>query len=378
MIPIVHKASASPSQRQEEPHGQTIASQVRTPPDRFFFADASPCDDADKLARWWDHAGLDRLGELVPVLLAQSIELSSARLEMERAVAASDPGDPAEAGGGIEAAMHSAIGAMADFQRTTAALIARFSSTYVSLLILRERLLNTDHSIALHQSIANNLSSARNDATERDRISLSASSPIAELHALRETLQGEKNTTVVALSECLCETPDITLTRLQSHALPAGMAPTPGIGTPSELYSRRADLISLHHLLRLKEIRAGCDDIEVRLARLAYEQGRLLARSAVDRAISRLCALKSALTPARACAANADARARLAQQEMRKGNCSADAVSYAHVIRFNKNDREIEIRGETYLALIQLFEALGGGWESGAFMSGEIAADAAA
>lgn len=377
MIPTPHMTDASLEAYEEAP-AQATALPACAMPARFFFAADASSSDEHVLARWWNHAGLDQLGELVPVLLTQSIELSKARLEMERTVAAADPGDSKKEDGTVEMAMHAVISAMADFQRTSSALIASFSSVYVRYLILSERLLNTEHSIALHRSIASGLSSGRNKLSERERADLVAPSPIAELHALRETLRGERNAALLTLSECLGETPDITLARLQGHVLPASMASTPELGSPVELPLRRADLVSLHHLMRSKEVPADRNDIEVRMARLAYEQGCLLARSSVDRALNRLSAAKSALIPARACAADADARARIAQHEMRKGDGGLDAVTYFHVTRFNKNDREIEIRGETYLALIQLFEALGGGWESEAFMSVELAAEDAA
>lgn len=359
--------------------GRKSAGATATATPRFYFSPGNACEcDESLLARWWEHAGLDDLGKLIETFLAQSIELSRARIEMEQRVAM------CAASGGVgselplEPAMHSLISHMAEFQHARASAIAKLSATYVRFLILSERLQNTEHSIALHQSIADRRSHERSDGGERNHAGRSSSSPIAELHAFRETLNGDLNAALLALSEQLCEPANITRARVDGHCLPASMASIPNVGSPDALASRRPDLVALEHCVLRQENGGDSARLDLRLAQLDYEQACVAAIVAVDQALNRIVTATASLVPARACAANADANARAAQAELRKGNSGIEAVSYAHIARFNFNDREIVLRGETYLALIQLFQALGGGWESEDFMLGETSAEGAA
>lgn len=370
--------SAGPSENRLGDDGK-IAGAVATATPRFYFspADAGRCDES-LLARWWEHAGLDGLGKLVEAFLAQSIDLSRARIEMEQRVALCAASADGNSGPSLEPAMHSLISHMAEFQHVRANAIAKLSATYVRFLILSERVRNTEHSIALHQSIADRRSHERGDGGERNHAGRTSSSPIAELHAFRETLNGELNAALLALSEQLCEPTNITRVRVDGHFLSANMASVPDVGSPDALASRRPDLVALEHCVLRQENGGDSAHLELRLAQLNYEQACVAAIAAVDQAINRIVTATASLVPARACAANADANARAAQADLRKGNSGIEAVSYAHVARFNFNDREIVIRGETYLALVQLFQALGGGWESEDFMLGETPAEGAA
>jgi outer membrane protein TolC len=359
-------------------HDGKTAGAVATATPRFYFSPSSAgeCNES-LLARWWEHTGLDGLDELVEAFLAQSIDLSRARIEMEQKVAIC----VASGSGGappLEPAMHSLISHMAEFQDVRGNAIAKLSATYVRFLILAERIQNTEHSIALHQSIADRRSHERSDGGERNHAGRSSSSPIAELHAFRETLNGDRNAALLALSEQLCEPASITRARVDRYRLPANMASVPNVGSPAALASRRPDLVALEHCVLRQENGGGSVHLELRLAQLNYEQACVAAITSADQAINRIVTATASLVPARACAANADANARAAQAELRGGNGSREAVSYAHVARFNFNDREIVIRGETYLALVQLFQALGGGWESENFMLGETSAEGAA
>jgi outer membrane protein TolC len=370
--------SAGPSENGLGDDGKTAgAVAIATP--RFYFSpgNAGECDES-VLARWWEHAGLDGLGKLVEAFLAQSIDLSRARMEMEQRVAMCAASADGRSESSLEPAMHSLISHMAEFQDIRVNVIAKLSATYVRFLILSERIRNTEHSIALHQSIADRRSHERSDGGERNHAGRSPSSPIAELHAFRETLNGDLNAALLALSEQLCEPASITCARIDGHCLPANMASAPNVGSPAALASRRPDLMALEHCVLRQENGGDSAHLELRLAQLNYEQACVAAITAVDHAINRIITATASLVPARACAANADANARAAQADLRRGNSSMEAVSYAHVARFNFNDREIVIRGETYLALVQLFQALGGGWESEDFMLGETSAEGAA
>lgn len=370
--------SAGPSGNGLGDDGKTAgAVAIATP--HFYFSPGNAGEyDESVLAGWWEHTGLDGLGKLIEAFLAQSIDLSRARIEMEQRVAMCAASTDGRSESSLELAMHSLISHMAEFQDVRANAIAKLSATYVRFLILSERIRNTDHSIALHQSIADRRSHERSDGGERNHAGRSSSSPIAELHAFRETLNGDRNAALLALSEQLCEPASITRARVDRHCLPANMASAPNVGSPAALASRRPDLVALEHcVLRQQHGRDGAH-LELRLAQLNYEQACVAAITSVDQAINRIVTATASLVPARACAANADANARAAQAELRGGNGSMEAVSYAHVARFNFNDREIVIRGETYLALVQLFQALGGGWESENFMLGETSAEGAA
>lgn len=370
--------SAGPSENRFGDDVKTAgAVAIATP--RFYFSpgNARECDEG-VLARWWEHAGLEGLDELVEAFLAQSIDLSRARIGMEQKVAMCAVSASGGDGPPLEPAMHSLISHMAEFQDVRANAIAKLSATYVRFLTLSERVRNTEHSIALHQSIADRRSHERSDGGERNHAGRSPSSPIAELHAFRETLNGDLNAALLALSEQLCEPANVTRARVDGYCLPANMASAPDVGSPAALASRRPDLLALEHCVLRQENGGDSAHLELRLAQLSYEQACVAAITAVDHAINRIVTATASLVPARACAANADANARAAQAELRRGNSSMEAVSYAHIARFNFNDREIVIRGETYLALVQLFQALGGGWESEDFMLGETSAEGAA
>lgn len=343
---------------------------------RFLFSPGKThgCDEK-LLTRWWEHAGLEGLSTIVQACLAQSIEISQARLEMEHHTAVFADSHSASPEDELAQAMHLLIGQIAQFQHIRISVIARLACTYVRLLVQTERLQNANHAIDLHQSIADRRA---HETSERSHAVRLASSPIAELHAFRETLNGERNATLLALSEQLCEPVSITRSRTATHCLPPTMAVLPVVGSPEDLALRRPDLVALEHVVVGEQGIGTPRAFSLRQAQLNYERACLAATTAVEHALNRMVTAISSLVPARACAANADATARTAQAALRKGNGSTDAVSHAHVNRFNFNDREIVIRGETYLALVQLYQALGAGWESEQFMQGETSTEGAA
>lgn len=375
MIPTPLRSSASPFPYGSRSDGADGAETNAASP-RFLFSPGKTGECDEKLlAHWWEHAGLEGLATIVQAWLAQSIELSQARLEMEHHNARLASSHSASPEHELEQAMHLLISQVAQFQHVRIAAIAMLASTYVRLLVLTERLQNTDHSITLHQSIADRRS---HETSERSHAARLVSSPIAELHAFRETLNGERNATLLALAEQLSEPVSITRTRAATHCLPPTMAVLPLVGSPEDLTLRRPDLVALEHAVMREESIGAPAAFELRQAQLNYERACLMATTAVEHALNRMVTASSSLVPARACAANADATARAAQAALRKGNADIEAISHAHVNRFNFNDREIVIRGETYLALVQLFQALGGGWESENFMHGEKSLEGAA
>ncbi len=374
MMPISLRSEPSLPEPSHRAGVEGAEANVASP--RFLFSPGKThqCDEK-LLTRWWEQAGLEGLSTVVQACLAQSIEISQARLEMEHHTAifaASHSESPEDE---LAQAMHLLISQIAQYQHIRISVIGRLASTYVRLLVQTERLQNADHAIDLHQSIADRRS---HETSERNQAARLASSPIAELHAFRETLNGERNATLLALSEQLCEPLSITRSRTATHCLPPTMAVLPVVGSPEDLALRRPDLVALEHALLREQGIGPPTAFAVRQAQLNYERACLAATTAVEHALNRMVTAISSLVPARACAANADATARAAQAALRKGNGSTDAVSHAHVNRFNFNDREIVIRGETYLALVQLYQALGAGWESEQFMQGETSLEGAA
>lgn len=372
-----------PTPRRSEPtspecsrHAGTDRAETNVASSRFLFSHgkATKCDEK-LLTHWWEHAGLEGLPMIVQACLAQSIEISQARLEMEHHTALFASSHSASPEDELAQAMHLLISQIAQYQHTRITVIAKLASNYVRLLVLTERLQNADHAIDLHQSIADRMS---HETSERSHAARLASSPIAELHTFRETLNGERNATLLALSEQLCEPVSITRTRLAAHSMPPTMAVLPVVGFPENLALRRPDLVALEHAMMREESIGPSSAFGLRQAQLNYERACLTATTAVEHALNRMVTAISSLVPARACAANADATARAAQAALRKGNGNTDTVSHTHVNRFNSNDREIVIRGETYLGLVQLYQALGGGWESEQFMHGETSLEGAA
>ncbi len=334
---------------------------------RFFYAEGSPDCDETTLTRWWNHTGLDRLGEIIDAMLAQSMEMAKARVRMEQTIGSLSPDD----GSDRARSMHLCICAMANFQFIRTKLIGRCAGAYVGLLVSDERLKNLEHAISLQQAAAHRVHSSRNEQGHLNNPPPWLSSPIAELHAFHERLRGDGNQALLRLSQELCEPPHVTQARVDGHALPASMASMPRIGSPEDLLLRRADIVSRYHHLRSEDAQKEHAESDFRHAQIDYEHASLIARNDVDRAVNRLRTSINALTPVRACAATAEAHVRVAQQEMLKGNCTISGVSDAHIIRFNRNDQEIILRGETYLALCGLFEALGAGWECVDFMASE-------
>lgn len=343
--------------------------EARMAPPRFVFAPSQPAQcDEQLLSHWWEHMGLEDLPTLAKVFMTQSIELSQGRLEMENAMAVFAARRPESPEKELEQAMHLVISQVAQFQHTRITAIAKFAGAYIRLLVANERLQNADHAIDLHQSIENRRFQQSGDRAHNGR---PASSPIAELHAFRETLSGERNAVLLSLSEKLCEPVSITRARVLGHCLPPAMAALPLVGTPEDLTLRRPDLLALEHAMMREESIGPASSAALRHAELGYERACLMATTAVEQALNRLISATSSLIPARACAANADANARLVQTALNRREVELEVISQAHLSRFNFNDREISIRGDTYLALIQLFQALGAGWESEAFMHDE-------
>ncbi|KAF1717218.1 TolC family protein [Pseudoxanthomonas wuyuanensis] len=343
-------------------------------PARFFHGGSpQPCDEA-QLAHWWDRAGLDHLGALIRTLLVQSIGLSQAHLQLKEAIDALEPPDD-----GVRArarAMHLGIAAMAAFQMERVRTIARCARAYVDYLIVADRLRNLEGSIALQRIIVRK---CREDAdADREELSFAVSASIAEMHAAQERMRGSRDQALLVLCNELGEPVEATYRRVHGHALPEEPAQIPGTGTPECLARRRPDLIgALHGVCAAELAPPETASMQTPRARLAHEHAVASAENEVECALRALRARISELVPLRASTAAAETMAWKTRESVNAGKLPNAALSGANFLLCARRDREIEVRGDSYLALIGLFEALGAGWESGPFLQAD-AGDASA
>ncbi|WP_454828632.1 hypothetical protein [Pseudoxanthomonas wuyuanensis] len=358
-------------------HTRMLSSGKGTPsrPSRFFHGGSSQRCDEVQLTHWWDRAGLEHLGPLIPVLLVQSIGLSQAHLQLKAAMDALAPPD-----GSVQArarAMHLGIAAMADFQMERVRTIARCARAYVEYLIFADRLRSLESSIALQQVI---VQKCREDACAgQEELSFAVSASIAEMHAAQERMRGSRDQALLVLCNELGEPVEATYRRVHGHALPEEPAQIPGTGTPECLARRRPDLIgALHAVHAAEQAPSETAVVEIPQARLAHERAVANAENQVECSLRALRARISELVPLRASTAAAETMAWKTRESVNAGKLPNAALSGANFLLCARRDREIEVRGDSYLALVGLFEALGAGWESGPFLQADAAGDASA
>jgi hypothetical protein len=373
-------ASIQPNEDPQRKSGHH-ASYARLPTDGphkggagFFHAVSAENCDEHALSRWWNGIGLDRLDGLIGALLAQSMPLSIAHLRMQQSMDGLAPGDATPAS--LENAMHLCISAMADFQDRRVRAIAAAARSYVSLLSLQERLKNLEAGISIQQSIADRLRASASADAMSDEPWPALPAALSDLHAAREALCGARDDALLELAGELCEPLPVTRCRVEGQRLPASMACIPATGTLAGLSSRRPDVIGAYHRLYAERACPGAvSSGALRIAEIASEHAVSLAQNEVERALRRLRAAMDELIPVRASAAASEAACWKARRLVRNGRLSLAALADACRLRCARSDREIEVRGDTYRKLIDLFQSLGAGWESGAFMTQESAAE---
>ena len=215
----------------------------------------------------------------------------------------------------------------------------------------------------LHERLALIESALSEIFAERSGARIAARVSVAELHAQRLRLQARLESLWIALAQRSGLPVDHVRAALAQRELPAGCPALPGAGTPEALLRRRPDLLVQRH-------RGTADDApaEPDARRLDDERACACACAQVETAFVVLRGLCAEWSPINAAASAADAqacRARAAHHERDPRRADADgedALGRAERQRLACRDREIEIRGAAYLALVDLLEALGGGW----------------
>ncbi len=238
--------------------------------------------------------------------------------------------------------------------------IAATARHYFLALSLGERMLATDNSIATQIMIKRHFQ--RNEASEHHdaHSEVLPHRGLADLHAHRIRLRAQYDAALIVLSQLTAQPLYLLAERMTACTLPAGSADMPAIGQPFELQHRRTDLLIIQHHVE-KMVRE--DDVNaLRSAQLAYEQRSDLAVKEVELALVALDSVKAEWIPVHASAVSAET---YCQRLRRAAPTSAiddqqwsDAETLSHAYR----DREIETRARSYLALVDLFHALGGGW----------------
>lgn len=264
-------------------------------------------------------------------------------------------------------AMHLGIVAMASFQMERVRTIARCARSYVWYLALADRLRNIESGIAIQQAIAQ---MSQGDAgANREGRSFAVSVSLSELHAAQERTRGAGDQALLALCNELSEPLAVTYQRVYGHGLPDDPAQIPNTGTPEGLARRRPDLIgALHAIEAVRAIAGGTSTAAIQRAKLAQEHAVATAENEVEHSLRALRARISELVPLRASSAAAEMAAWRIHRSVNADGMPIAALSEANLLLCVRRDREIEVRGESYLALIGLFEALGAGWESELFL----------
>lgn len=319
----------------------------------------SAASDEVALQEWWRRFGDPLLDRLIEAVLQQGIELSAAALRLQRTRAALLEDDGNTNGHEEVATTYRGWIAVAEFYAVRVQVIAATARAYFALLSLQERAACADDSIVLQQALLRRSRSLHEgDAATMEDARLRHAA-LADIHAHKIRLDGESNAAVIALARLLGEPLDLIATRVAGRMLPAAAAEMPVPGAPQALLYRRPDILAALHAAHERSANASS---EARLSALAYEHRVAVAMSDVERTLALLSAGRAELSPVRAAALSADAQARRLQRQLHTDSIALEALLEAERMRHARNDREIETRGRTYAAAVDLFEALGAGW----------------
>lgn len=332
-------------------------------PQRFHFAESTGDANTSVLARWWQAIGVPGLDCVIEKLLVQSIGIARAR---QWAQAKVDSNPPRGRGSDAAAfAMHNGIIALAEFQGVRLREIAACARDYVCWLLLSEKIGNFDRGLSFLREAA--LRAKRDPARYRIQ-PYAVSALIADFDAGRERLREARDRRLVDLSERLGEPLDVTSEFLRRRALPEAPASRPQEGTPAQMLLRRPDLIAAMHATEASKLCPGVPDAPDAFdARLAFEQATLRAHGEIERAMRSFQARITEIVPLRAELAVFDALAGKISEAAESDGAAFPALIQHEYQRYMRKDREIEARGGSYLAAIDLYEALGAGWESEQF-----------
>lgn len=316
----------------------------------------------DPIDHWWRRFRDPTLDSLVDGALQYSHEISAAQLRLQAHWPQGDIADEAApASNALDAQslaqFYQAWQALSEFYCVRVRIIAAVARHHFTLLMLRERIAAVEFS--LHR-LRVALERTRHASGGPQDSSRQLPSVLAEVHALRIRLRADYDSTLIGLARLLGEPLSITFARMGSEFLPAAAAQPPNPGSPEDLVHRRPDVRAAFHALQARSsLASAADTIDVRIAKLAHERATVEAVSEVESALLRLSSRCEELTPIRAAALT------LENLLTRVQDLDLPTVGWWLQIersRYSHQDAEIVARGGTYLSLVDLFEALGGGW----------------
>lgn len=320
---------------------------------RFFHATATAvaegaAPDEAALATWWRRFHDPELDRLIEATVAQGYEVCAAtlRLRQQCETGSADTATHARSDAVDEVAMY-------DYYSVRLRQIAITARHYFLALTLQERIVCTDSAIA---------DEARTIRAAQPHSGSDAAPPhagdahpvvLADLHAHRIRLHAQWDAAAIALAHQIAQPLPALIARLRERLLPGACAETPVVGGPERVLLRRPDVLAQHR----RAAAAGADRHAARLASLACEQREDLALKEVELALATLTAAQAELVPVRASAASTEAQYQRLRRRAEPRSV-AEGVRLVHAFR----DREIETRGRTYLALVDVFHAAGCGW----------------
>lgn len=346
ILPAEYASSLSPPPSASGP----VARDARS---SFFHAprDVSTVDEA-ALARWWRRFADPELDRLVDATNEQGFEVCIASLRLQQAC---------EREGDDE------FLPLCDYYALRIRQIAATVRHYFNALCLQERIacidaaINSEAMAARRAHSANEAeAAAMHDADARPAL-------LAELHAHRIRLRMHWDVAVVALARQTAQPLDMLTGRLQGRLLPAACAEMPAIGGPELLRRRRPDLLAFAHRAENGGMNGGINgahgrSYSQRLMRLESEQRCDLAEKEIELTLATLAGTQAELIPVRASVASAEARCQRLRRSASAGGVDPRAIADADCALQAIRDREIETRGRTYLALVEVFFAAGCGW----------------
>lgn len=256
---------------------------------------------------------------------------------------------------------------MALYQNERLSIIASFASCYVACLLVSERMQNVVRGMGQLQAFIDGLA----DGGAVKSAPAGVITQMHQLHTRHEALTSARDEALLSLAEFLSEPFDVTYGRVLLDRLPHVPAPKPAIGTPMDMINRRPDLIALNHALQMAQSTSAPDGEAVCAASLDYDRARLGARTEVERAIRRMRAHNNALPAIRECVLVGERSIRQLEDEVLRGRAPLEPLAHAHYELCIRRDHEIECRGSTYLASIDIYRAIGGGWPSEGYLNAD-------
>ncbi len=318
---------------------------------RFFHAPRDvPAVDEAALAHWWHRFADSELNRLVDATNEQGFEICIASLHLQQACEGDDEFLP-----------------LCDYYALRMRQIAATVRYYFSALCLQERIACIDTAINSEAMAARRAHSASDAEATAIHDADARPALLAALHAHRIRLRMHWDTTVVALAQQTAQPIDMLTGRLHGRLLPAACAEMPAIGGPELLQRRRPDLLAFAHRVARGATNVGTDSgasrsYAQRLLQLESEQRCDLAEKEIELTLATLAGTQAELVPVRASVASAEARCQRLRRSASTSAADPRSIADADCALQGMRDREIETRGRSYLALVEVFLAAGCGW----------------